>query len=106
MRPVTRGETVMPRQTRTLSERDHQLQQVVLEYLQAVDSGVAPSPEEVLARHPDLVVELTQFFNDQDGMCSLLVPLRQLRGGAADELAPSRLGSYRILRPVGRGGMG
>src|SRR5262245_61898221 len=95
----------MPRQTRTLSEREIQFQQVVLDYLKAVDTGDAPSPEEVLARHPDLAAELTAFFADQAGVGSLLAPLRPV-DVTVDGSLPMRLGSYRILRPVGRGGMG
>src|SRR5262245_31105179 len=94
----------MPGNDRTLTEREQRLQDVVLEYLQAVDAGQAPTPEEVVRRHPDLAAELMAFFADQHGLSTVLSPLRQLAVATAP--LPTRLGEYRILRPVGRGGMG
>src|SRR5262249_35164595 len=87
------------------TEREQRLQEVVLEYLQAVDSGCAPTPHEVLTRHPDLAAELTAFFADQEKLGPLLSPLRQLAPVPAAP-APTRLGDYEILAEIGRGGMG
>jgi tetratricopeptide (TPR) repeat protein len=47
-----------------------------------VDGGCAPTPHEVLTRHPDLAADLAAFFADQDGLGPLLSPLRQLAPAA------------------------
>jgi tetratricopeptide (TPR) repeat protein len=80
------------------------------EYLAAAEAGTAPPREEFLARHPDLA----------DDLDACLAALRFI-GRAAEgprsvaagldpaeppEPAPGRLGDFRILREVGRGGMG
>jgi hypothetical protein len=101
---------------------DERVDQVILAYLEALDAGHAPDPEEVLARHPDLALELRSFFADQDRVRRLTAPLRQpapcpnALDQTADEvptavgLAPGPLppavGAYRPLRLLGAGGMG
>jgi serine/threonine-protein kinase len=60
----------------TFPEREEYLLDTVLSYLEKVDAGRAPDPQEVLARHPDLGDELTAFFADQDSLGGLLAPLR------------------------------
>ncbi len=88
----------------SLTDRERRLQEVVLEYLQAVDTGQAPTPKEVLALYPDLAAELAAFFTDEEGLGPLLTPLRQLT--AAPAPVPTHLGDYEVLEEIGRGGMG
>jgi WD40 repeat protein len=84
--------------------REQRLEAIVLDYLQAADAGSAPDPQEVLARHPDLVEELTAFFADQAGVAPFLTPLRRIAAAAAP--AATLLGDYELLEEIGRGGMG
>jgi hypothetical protein len=59
----------------TVSEREQQLEEVVLSYLLAQDARRAPDPQEVIARHPHLAAELRAFFADQERLSPLVGPL-------------------------------
>lgn len=70
--------------------------------------GERPSIDEYTENHPDLADEIRELF-------PALVTMEQLKPGTmdatggfttADGQPPSKLGDYRILREVGRGGMG
>src|SRR5262249_51251888 len=86
-------------------------------YLKAVDAGQPPDRQELLTRYPDLTPGLTEFFTDQDRMDRLATPLREVvsprtsaprpdpvAGSTLAELG--QLGDFRLVREVGRGGMG
>lgn len=68
----------------TLSEHEQRLQDVVLDYLEAVDAGRPPSPAEVLARHPDLAGAPTEFFVDQERPHGLPIAMRRPSGANSD----------------------
>ena len=80
------------------SEREDRLDEVIAEYLKAVDAGQRPDREEFLARYSDLEAELRRFFRAQDGM-------DQLMGGERAS-TESVLGDYELIEELGRGGMG
>src|SRR5262249_38543764 len=89
-----------PARGRNMNASDNQeqhLEAILAGYLAAVDAGNAPSPAEVIARHPGLSEELSQFFADEARL---------------QQMAPPRgtliryFGDYELLEPVGRGGMG
>src|SRR5947209_5853702 len=84
------------------ADRDEQLQEAILAYLKAADSGQPVSPQELLTRYPELTAELTAFLADQSRLDPVLAPLRGIR----EAILPRSLGDFRILREVGRGGMG
>jgi WD40 repeat protein/serine/threonine protein kinase len=79
-------------------------------YLAAVEAGTAPPREQFLERHPQLA-------DDLDACLAALrfigraaeAPRALAAGAAADplpEAPPGQLGDYRLVREVGRGGMG
>ena len=104
--------------------------EVLAEYLRAVDAGQAPSRQELLNRHPDLADELNAFFADHDELGRLANPTaavtlppaaaaKEPTGaagnaptiGATDtaELPGTRVryfGDYELLQEIARGGMG
>jgi WD40 repeat protein/serine/threonine protein kinase len=88
------------------------LEAVLANYLRAAEDGRAPDRMELLARHPDLAPELATFFAGQDQLGRLTAPLREAVSAVQEstieeKLAESgRLGDFRILREIGRGGMG
>jgi serine/threonine protein kinase len=105
------------------ADRDQELDEVLGEYLQALDAGRAPGRPELLAGHPDLALQLSAFFVAEDSVSRLTDPLRATLGPAADESvlaeptvpandgpAPSEIrvrsfGDYELLGLIGRGGM-
>src|SRR6516162_4254565 len=78
------------------------------EFLDRHRRGKRPSVEEYAAAHPELAGEIRRLFPALLMMEELLPAASDLTGGyeAACVTAPDRLGDYRILREVGRGGMG
>ena len=95
-------------------EREQRLDEVVLAYLKAVEAGQRPDHQELLDRHADLLPELAQFFEDADALGGLALRPRSVKPAAAltcesvsaTILEGKELGDFRIVREVGKGGMG
>jgi serine/threonine protein kinase len=92
---------------------DDRLQDILVEYLEAQEAGRAPDRKTFLARHPEFARELEEFFATDERVDGAVAPLREAvlggpgpEGGAAGPPGPTQLGDFRILREVGRGGMG
>jgi hypothetical protein len=87
------------------------LDEILATYLKAEEAGQQVDRDELLARHPEVAAGLASFFADFDRVEGLVVPLRAVRQ-AANQATSTRhptlekLGDYRILGEVGRGGMG
>src|SRR5262245_16439313 len=80
------------------------------EYLAAVEARAAPPRDEFLARHPELAEDLDAclaalHFIGQAAEGPRLVAA-EIAGAVPPEQTLGQLGDYRILREVGRGGMG
>jgi serine/threonine protein kinase/tetratricopeptide (TPR) repeat protein len=92
----------------SLSDREQRFQEVVADYLEGLEAGRAGDLPALLLRHPDLAEEITAFFAHQEQVAHLARPLRTLVGEvAAISPAPGgSLGDFRLVREVGRGGMG
>ena len=86
--------------------------------MEALQAGREPDRGQLLAAHPDLRDDLEEFFASHDEMERLAAPLRRSGrrapaggGGSAPDADDRRagvgqLGDFRLLREVGRGGMG
>jgi WD40 repeat protein len=90
----------------TLSKPENELEDVLLAYLTAVDTGQAPARQEFLDRHPQFVSELAAFFADQDQTVCVVAPLRNVGPAGAARLTNRSFGDYELLEEMGRGGMG
>jgi tetratricopeptide (TPR) repeat protein len=96
------------------TEREQQLNVIVLSCLEALDRGEALDRQELLAHHPEFAAELGQFLDDHVQVDHRAAPLRVVgqhgatAGAEAAGLvaAGTALGDFRIVREVGRGGMG
>src|SRR5678816_1937706 len=66
------------------------------QYLADLKGGKAPSREELIARHPALAAQLE----------ACLAGLEFIHGAESSPGKARRLGDFRIIREVGRGGMG
>src|SRR5262249_44588664 len=108
------GESEVMAESRPAADREERLDEVVAEYLEAVESGTAPDRAELYRRPPDLADELAAFFADQDQFDCLVAPLRPAGatpasgGTLPDGLSqgPCRFGDYELLEEIARGGMG
>jgi WD40 repeat protein/tetratricopeptide (TPR) repeat protein len=82
--------------------RQQQLEEVIGAFLVALDRGENPDPQDWLARHPDLLPELAEFFANRERLVDLIDPLMapaaecseapalsitSTQGGSADSLA-------------------
>jgi WD40 repeat protein len=81
-------------------DHEQRLDEVVTEYLRAVESGQGPDEAEWLARHPDLADELRTFFANLHSVDRLASPLR------ANLPSVRYFGNYELLEEIARGGMG
>jgi WD40 repeat protein len=94
------------------AEGERRLNDLLAEYLDALAAGRAPDRTALLARHPDLAPELSQFFANHDQLALLAgTPTRATADAAVPEAPPPpppdrRLGDYQILHEIARGGMG
>src|SRR5437879_4550545 len=91
-----------------LSEQDQELGAVIFACVQALEGG--QSAEEVVARHPHFAGELRAFFAGRGCVERLALPVRTaLQSPYPPDSGPSvpaQLGEFRIVREIGRGGMG
>ena len=114
--------------------RQERLQQILLLYVEDAELGTAPPREEFLARHPEFAAEIDEFItgyqqvnrivapmHDEDlsvlsRRLSEVAPLADRVPGRSTEAAGAsasgksvelgQLGDFRLLREIGRGGMG
>src|SRR5262245_59733979 len=79
----------MPSDHEKIADRQERIEQVIGAYLEAVDAGQVPDPDEWLAKHHDLQPELAEFLADQDRVRRLAEPLQAAaqapRGDATTE---------------------
>ena len=78
------------------------------EFMDRKRRGQSPSIEEYVSAHPDLAEEIRERFPAIAAMEHLKARSERSSGGLAS-LGPiklERLGDFRIIREIGRGGMG
>src|SRR5262245_50696763 len=95
----------------TPDAREDRLAEILAGYLDRADASTADAPAMLVARHPEFANELTEFFATRVQLEAAVQPLRAaLKGADRPPRAPGdetgRLGDFRLLREVGRGGMG
>src|SRR5579875_1317348 len=82
------------------------------EFLERYRQGQRPSLKEYIDRHPELAAEIKEVFPAMALMENVALTDESLTGDATgpttlpESTPPQQLGDYRILREVGRGGMG
>jgi eukaryotic-like serine/threonine-protein kinase len=84
------------------ADRDLRLTQVLDAYLAALQAGTAPEQSVLLAQHPDLAAELRECL----ASLAFIRQAAQPAESSGEEPAPRELGDFRIVREIGRGGMG
>jgi serine/threonine protein kinase len=99
----------------TVATEDPRLFAAVQEYVQAVEAGRKPNRRELLERHPDIRDELSACLQGLAFVNSAVARIDETNAGmvgqpdahTADDVATGRpLGDFRLIRELGRGGMG
>jgi hypothetical protein len=85
---------------------DPRVFQAVQEYLAALESGRKPDRDAFLANHPDIAPALAQCLAGLDLVHTAGPKLKDSVPLSAAVEAPTALGDFRIVRELGRGGMG
>jgi eukaryotic-like serine/threonine-protein kinase len=75
-------------------------EQLFREYLARSRAGEKVNPEEFLSEHPDLEEDLQKLFDQLNGANA------NISRDLSEETKPQILGDFRIIREIGRGGMG
>jgi serine/threonine protein kinase/Tfp pilus assembly protein PilF len=96
------------------SQDDPRLVRALEEYLASLEAGAAPDKGAFLARHPDIAGPLAQCLDGLDfirtagcqARAPLPVPSLPTSAHPADIQPEAPLGDYRLVREIGRGGMG
>lgn len=94
--------------TQTSTPR-RELADILERYLADLERGAAPDRAAVLAAHPDLADELGPYLDSLDKLHLATQDLRTMRtlgGQEAAEPTAKQIGEYKIVREIGRGGMG
>jgi serine/threonine protein kinase len=79
------------------------------QFLERYRKGEKPSLKEYIDRHPDLASDIRQVFNAMAMMENIALADESVHAGQEEPApaeAPQQLGDFRIIREVGRGGMG
>lgn len=91
---------------------DDRLAEILLAFVDAEEQGKPLDRENFLAAHPEFAEELGEFFASRATFERFAKPLRQVRSGLAGMMSPQslldlgQLGDFKLVREVGRGGMG
>jgi serine/threonine protein kinase len=103
------------------ADRENRLNAVLLECLEALPADRGSDRREMLVRHPEFADELREFFSLREQIDRLAAPVRDaaLSGVLSDRPAARKdssantnpeglgqIGEFRLLREIGRGGMG
>jgi serine/threonine protein kinase/tetratricopeptide (TPR) repeat protein len=94
--------------TQTASPR-RELAEILERYLVDLERGAAPDRAAFLAAHADLADDLRPYLDSLDKLHVATHDLRNMRSLSGRETAEptaKQIGDYKILREVGRGGMG
>ena len=88
---------------------DDLLDRLAESYVNRLRSGERPTVDEYTARYPELADEIREVFAAMAQVEEVALDDRSLQPAFVEQRSfdhPKELGDYRIIREVGRGGMG
>jgi hypothetical protein len=97
---------------RLTPQEKHRLTEILDRYLSSLEAGVPQPREELLAAHPDLAGPLATYLQSLDDLHDVAAGFggNSRQPAQAEAASPAghdkRLGDFRLLREIGRGGMG
>src|SRR5215471_16483425 len=92
----------MPGETSDLSASEVRLQEIITDYLAAEDRGQPIDRAAFLARYPEFGTELTKFLDAHERVRRVAEKHR----APVPRSFPRSFGEYKLLKEIGRGGMG
>ena len=108
MNPVKDGRPAPQTSSRTVE--DPRVVEALQEYLAALEAGKTPNRQDLLRRHEAVATELAACLDALEVMHDVAPSLaRRIPSSSSDDEASRSavpLGDYRIIRELGRGGMG
>src|SRR5262245_21465787 len=91
------------------AEQEH-LVAILDEYLRGIERGEPITPDDLFARHPELADQLREYLGGlkifHQAAARLPQPAAWISTGPAGPELSGELGDFRLLREIGRGGMG
>lgn len=93
----------------TLSNSDRDpLEELAAEFTERCRRGERPAVDEYVSRHPELAADIRELFATIQQVEEIKEESTAWSGSSSAALtpAPARIGDFRILRELGRGGMG
>ena len=109
----------MPDELTREADREARRNEILLAYIEAVEAGLEPDRDRFVVEHPDIRDDFESFLANHREVERLMSPLRGMARGKAHGLGDrprdrsdgpppgiGELGDFRIVREVGRGGMG
>jgi eukaryotic-like serine/threonine-protein kinase len=82
-------------------DEDPRLLEATQAYMNELEAGNTPDRSKFYAQYPDICTQLSEYFDGID-LAHSLKPRKQLTSGPQSE----PLGDFRLMREIGRGGMG
>lgn len=95
-----------------MSDSSQELDAIIAQFLQAIESGQVISREELFAKHPEHAVRLAEFLDDLDRVRDAAdLPTQSVEGVILSKPIPNPqskviAGRYKLLQKIGAGGMG
>jgi WD40 repeat protein len=89
-----------------LPDPNDRLDDVIADYLEAVNAGTAPDQQAWLARYPELAPRLAEFFADRARFDRVAEPVRAAVVSPPVGSQVRHVGDYELLEEIARGGMG
>lgn len=88
------------------SEREQRVDDVIAGYFELVEGGTNVSIEQWIQCHREFADDIREYFDDRQQIEQPAAPWRAISNTTAAIDFPGRLGDFRLIREVGRGGMG
>jgi eukaryotic-like serine/threonine-protein kinase len=106
--PDTSGEPERPKRSAETTPHQGSFEQLAAEFIDRIRAGESPTIDEYAERYPEMGAAVRELFPTVAAMEGLRLHKEQRREESEhdQELVVERLGDFRLLRVIGRGGMG